>query len=112
MGTDLQNPKSYTPHVAAMVQFFAERYPEAVLTKVRKREVVLLRRMIVHFLYYENKMRLSTIKYVVGKSHQVAIYFLKPIKDIDFDVVYRRETAKFRDEYFAIFPKSFHEKNA
>lgn len=84
--------------------FFAERYPEAVNTKSRKREFVMHRRMIVNFLFAEAKLRVSVIKHIIGKKHQVPCYFLRHVSDLTYEKLYREETDRFRDDFFNAFP--------
>ena len=84
--------------------FFAEKYPHAINTKSRKREIVMQRRMIVIFLFQEGKMRTSAIKNIIGGKHQIPSYFLRTITDKHFENFYRAEIEKFKDEFAELIP--------
>ena len=81
-------------------KFFAEKYPEAINSRSRKREIVIQRRMIVNFLFQEGKIRVTVMKNIIGGTHQVICYFLRNINDKSFENYYKSETEKFRLNYW------------
>ena len=86
--------------------FFQEKYPIAISSRSRKREIVMQRRMIVNFLFNEYKMRVGSIKLVLKKKHQIPCYFInKKIHDLKYTNFYKEETEKFRAKFFTEFPK-------
>ena len=81
-------------------KFFAEKYPEAINSKSRKREIVMQRRMIINFLFQEGKIRVTVMKNIIGGTHQVVCYFLRNVNDKSFENYYKSETEKFRLNYW------------
>lgn len=83
-------------------KFFSEKYPQAINTKSRKREIVMQRRMIVNFLFQEGKIIVTVMKNIIGGTHQVICYFLRHVNDKSFENYYKSETEKFRLNYWEL----------
>ncbi|MFC7347276.1 hypothetical protein ACFQO9_11160 [Chryseobacterium zhengzhouense] len=64
-------------------------YGIAIFSKSRKRENVLIRRMIVTFLVKEKKFKECFVAKIFNVTHAAVFYFMKPIIDKEFDRFYK-----------------------
>jgi hypothetical protein len=76
-----------------------ESYGTEIFSKSRKRETVLLRRMIVTFLVKEKKFKECFIAKIFDVSHAAIFYFMKPIVDLEFDRFYRINIESLRENF-------------
>ncbi len=78
---------------------FKESYGIEIFSKSRKRENVMIRRMIVTFLVKEKKFKGLFIAKIFDVSHQSVFYFLKPIVDKEFDRFYLKNVEGLRENF-------------
>lgn len=78
---------------------FKESYGIMIFSKSRKREIVLVRRMIISFLVKEKKFKECFIAKIFNVSHSAIFYFMRPIVDKEFDRFYRLNIDSLRENF-------------
>lgn len=70
-------------------QQLEQNYGAEIFSKSRKRENVLVRRMLVTFLMKEKKFTGYFIAKIFNTSHQSVFHFMKPVIDLEFERFYK-----------------------
>lgn len=78
---------------------FKENYGNQIFSKSRKRETVLIRRLIVTFLVKEKEFKECFIAKIFNVTHAAIFYFMKPIVDKEFDRFYRLNIEALRENF-------------
>lgn len=76
-----------------------ENYGTDIFSKSRKREIVLVRRMIITFLVKEKKFKECFIAKIFNIPHPTVYYFMKPIVDKEFDRFYLKNLESLRENF-------------
>ena len=70
-----------------------------IFTKSRKREIVMERRFLTIFLVKEAELSKHKVARILRVKHPSIHYFLKPVIDREFDIYYRRNIQKLRENF-------------
>lgn len=93
-------PSTYDRNRAIKYRIALEdNYGSEAFSKSRKRENVLIRRMIVTFLVKEKELTGCFVAKIFNVNHQAVFYFMKPIIDKEFERFYRLNIETLRDNF-------------
>jgi hypothetical protein len=85
-------------------KFFKDIFGEAAFGRSRKREIVLIRKLIIIFLIKEKGFKVCQVAKIMELHHSVIFHHIKPVIDIEFDRFYAPRSRSLLEKFDEAFP--------